>query len=129
MNLTTCIPEKLTMGGLDDLVQMARSEAVLCPDARLSLHKEDFTGAFKTLPVHGDDLQFCAAVWHGSLRVDRALVLVSMAFGTVGSVFAWERFARAIQMILASAIKGLWGAVACASRTGAAILLRLEPVC
>ncbi len=108
---------------------MARGEAVLCPDARLSLHKEDFTGAFKTLPVHGDDLQFCAAVWHGSLRVDRALVLLSLAFGTVGSVFAWERFARAIQMILASAIKGLWGAVACASRTGAAILLRLEPVC
>jgi hypothetical protein len=129
-NSTTVIPEKLCMSGLHDLVAMARYEAEVAPDVPLSFSKEDFTGAFKTLPVREEDLPFSAAVWGTSLVQGRALLLLSLAFGAVGSVHGWERFARAVQRI-AVRDATCQGEAAAARRCASGNLFRLplEQVC
>ena len=69
---------------------------------RIRFRKDDFVGAYKTLPLRADDLDLAFAVWRDAHGQMRALRLLCCPFGAVSSVHAWHRVGAAVQCILAN---------------------------
>ena len=108
------------METLDVLVSLARSLRGRGP---LRLRKEDFVGAFKTLPLALAALCMAVAVWGEAAEEGWALQLWCCPFGAVASVYAWERFGSAIQVCVR--MRGAASAGLCARRRLQGILGRL----
>ena len=53
--------------------------------------KDDFVGAYKTLPLRSEDLELAVALWRDASNELRAVQLYSCPFGAVGNVYAWHR--------------------------------------
>ena len=64
--------------------------------------KDDFVGAYKTLPLRLEDLQLAVTVWRDASGSLRTLQLHCCPFGAVASVHAWHRIGAAVQCILAN---------------------------
>ena len=67
----------------------------------IRFRKDDFVGAFKTLPLQEQELFLAVAVFLGKHKKLEALQLLCCPFGAVGSVHAWHRFGAAVQLVLA----------------------------
>ena len=103
------------METLDVLVSLARSLRGRGP---LRLRKEDFVGAFKTLPLALAALCMAVAVWGEAAQEGWALQLWCCPFGAVASVYAWERFGSAIQVCVRMRGDGVGRSVRAASAAG-----------
>ena len=79
---------------LDALVELARIAAAAGTPV---LSKEDFIGAYNTLPVRGADLPLAHAAWAKGANEGYCLQLLSCPFGAVGSGYAWDRVGAALQ--------------------------------
>ena len=79
---------------LDALVELARIAAAAGTPV---LSKEDFVGAYKTLPVRGTDLPLAHTAWAKGANEGYCLQLLSCPFGAVGSGYAWDRVGAALQ--------------------------------
>ena len=64
------------------------------------MRKDDFTGAYKTLPIRGAHLDLAVSLFLGPSGL-QALELWACPFGALGSVYAWDRLGGAVQLILA----------------------------
>ena len=86
--------ERCRVDSLDALVEMARIAAAAGTPV---LSKEDFVGAYKTLPVRGADLPLAHAAWAKGACEGYCLQLLSCPFGAVGSGYAWDRVGAVFQ--------------------------------
>ena len=84
----------------------------------MRLRKEDFVGAFKTLPLALAALCMAVAVWGEAAQKGWALQLGCCPFGAVASVYAWERFGSAIQVCVRMRGDGVGRSVRAASAAG-----------
>lgn len=115
INECTTPTERIRMETLDVLVCLARSLRGRGP---LRLRKEDFVGAFKTLPLALAALCMAVAVWGEAAQEGWALQLWCCPFGAVASVYAWERFGSAIQVCVRMRGDGVGRSVRAASAAG-----------
>ena len=99
INDTVSPGEMLSHDGLDVLVSLIRQVTEKGYDVKF--RKEDFTGAYKTLPLRGDELDLAVAVLKAADDDVAALQLFCCSFGAVGSVHAWHRLGAAVQQTLA----------------------------
>jgi hypothetical protein len=91
--------EKLRHEGLDTLVALIQREVK--SRCGVLMRKDDFVGAFKTLPLRKKDLDLAIAVTKLATGEVRALQLWCCPFGAVASVHAWHRVGAALQQVLA----------------------------
>ena len=101
VNSAAWASECMRLNTLDTLVSLARLAAHGARYPRLRLTKADFTGAFKTLPIHSADLDVAVSVWRRQDGTIRCLQLFALPFGALPSGYCWERLGHAIQSILA----------------------------
>ena len=92
----------ITYEGIDCVIAAAQRKVTTGwrPGRVLTLGKQDFKSAYKTLAVASKDLAYtrCAFRAHGSVH---ALQLTALPFGAVGSVHAWDMVGEAVQTVLA----------------------------
>ena len=102
VNSATAVGEPMPVDILDTLVAVARRIASRRgADCQLHFRKEDFKGAFKSLPLDGNDLRFAVVSWKAAVEQGRALQLLCCPFGARSSVFSWHRLGSFIQALLA----------------------------
>ena len=93
----------ITYEGIDCVIAAAQRKVTTGwrPSRVLTLGKQDFKSAYKTLAVASKDLPYtrCAFRAHGAVQ---ALQLTALPFGAVGSVHAWDMVGEAVQWTLAS---------------------------
>jgi hypothetical protein len=99
VNLTAALGEKCSHDYIDTLVGLI--QLLSSNGGKVRLRKDDFVGAYKTLPLKTDELDLAVAIIKVAGGKVRALQLLSCPFGAVGSVHAWHRVGAAIQFILA----------------------------
>ena len=90
--------EKIDHDYLDVLV--GTMQMLASGGRRLKLRKDDFVGAYKTLPLMEKELDLAVAVSKNSDGKVQALQLLCCPFGAVGSVHGWHRLGAAMQIIL-----------------------------
>ena len=101
INAAVSVGEAVQHDTLDDFVALlCRVASAGGGDARL--RKEDFVGAFKTLPLASSHLQFAVVTWDSAEAQGRGLQLLACPFGAAASVYNWERFGAAIRSVLAT---------------------------
>jgi hypothetical protein len=66
----------------------------------VEMRKDDFVGAYKTLPLKQEELDLAVAICKDLIGEVRALQLWSCPFGSLGSVHAWHRVGASFQLIL-----------------------------
>ena len=98
INAMTSVGEAIRHDSLDVLVSLYR--CLGRDHQRMRFRKDDFVGAFKTLPLCSEQLHLALTAWTSAGGI-RAMRLFSAPFGAVSSVHSWHRFGAAIQRILA----------------------------
>ena len=98
INAATAAGESIHHDTLDILVALLHHFGAHGQQVRF--RKDDFTGAYKTLPLRAEDLDLAIAVWRDSGGVLQAPRLLCCPFGAVASVHAWHRLGAAAQGIL-----------------------------
>ena len=94
------MPSKLRYNSFSDLKAAATTIKESWPGG-LSLGKEDFKSAFKTLPPGQDQQWLCwALVYNTDLQRHQVVPLYTQCFGSLGAVVAWYRTVSMIQNIM-----------------------------
>ena len=102
VNSATSIGEPLPVDTLDTLVSLASALiAERGERAAIRFRKEDFKGAFKSLPICGEHLPFAVVSWASAAAADKGLQLLACPFGALSSVHSWHRFGSFVQAFLA----------------------------
>ena len=99
VNALASVGEAIKHDSLDVLVALYRGLGRSF--RKLRFRKDDFVGAFKTLPLCAEHLHLAVAAWMSEDGV-RVLQLLAAPFGALSSVHAWHRLGAAVQRILAS---------------------------
>ena len=88
--------------GLESVVAAAqhRVRTEWAPGRVLTIGKEDFKSAYKTVAVATKDLPRARSVYRAGGKV-QALQLLALPFGAVGSVHGWDLVGETVQWILA----------------------------
>ena len=96
------MPQKLKYDGLPQLLGAMRAVvAESAGNAGVTVGKEDFKSAFKTLPPKASHNWLCWALVFNPEEYDWVAVpLWSHVFGNLGGVTGWYRTARAIQHVM-----------------------------
>ena len=100
INAATAAGESIHHDTLDVLVALVHSAGRNRKPVRF--RKDDFVGAYKTLPLRLEDLVLAVTVWRDAGGRLRTLQLHCCPFGAVASVHAWHRLGAAVQCILAN---------------------------
>ena len=100
INAVTAPGESIHHDTLDVLVALLHSAGKSRKPVRF--RKDDFVGAYKTLPLRLEDLQLAVTVWRDATGSLRTMQLHCCPFGAVASVHAWHRLGAAVQCILAN---------------------------
>ena len=102
VNSATSLGERMPVDTLDTLVQVARALAGDSPgECELLFRKEDFRGAFKSLPLRADHLPFAVVTWQSAAAQGKGLQLICCPFGSCASVYSWHRLGSFFQALLA----------------------------
>ena len=99
INAATSAGESIHHDTLDVLVALVHCCG--SQGQRFRFRKDDFIGAYKTLPLRAEDLDPAIAAWKDARGQMRAMRLLCCPFGAVSSVHAWHRLGAVVQGILA----------------------------
>jgi hypothetical protein len=94
--------ERIHHDTLDVLVALFQEKCSYPGHVRAGFLKDDFVGAYKTLPLRYENLPMAVAVWASAAGSLQVLQFLCCPFGAVSSVYSWHRFGAAIQRILAN---------------------------